>query len=117
MASFETIHGSSRSISVMSALAPGFSVPASRPKIWAGRVDRASIRRIRRHVAAVIEAQGRSQHRFEPDRAVGGIGEGQALGIDILRIVRGDDDVDRAVGKRLDHRHAVVFARAAAARA
>ena len=53
--------------------------------------------------------EGRRQHRFQPDGAVGGIGEGQALGVDVLRIVRGDDDVDRAVGQRLDHRHAVVL--------
>ena len=38
------------------------------------------------------------QHRFKPDRAISGIGKGQALGIDVLRIVRGNDDVDRAVG-------------------
>ena len=55
------------------------------------------------------EPQRRREQRLEPDRAVRGLGEGQALGLDVLRIVVGDDDVDGAVRQRLDHRLPVVL--------
>ena len=55
------------------------------------------------------EPERRRQQRLEPDRAVRRFGEGQALGLDILRIVVGHDDVDRAVDQRLDHRQPVVL--------
>jgi hypothetical protein len=49
---------------------------------------------------------------FKADRAICRVGKRQALGVDILRIVRGNDDVDRAVlGKSFDHREPVFLAR------
>ena len=44
----------------------------------------------------VHEAQARGEHGLEPDRAGRGFGERQALGLDVLRIVIGHDDVDQA---------------------
>ena len=55
------------------------------------------------------EAQRRRKQGLETDRAVGGFGEGQALRLDVLRIVVGDDHVDDAVGKPVDHRLPVVL--------
>jgi hypothetical protein len=42
-------------------------------------------------------------------RAVGGLGEGLALGVDVLRVVARHDDVDGAVGDRRDHGQPVVL--------
>ena len=35
-----------------------------------------------------MQPQRDAEQRLQPDRAVGGIGEGQPLGVDVLRIVR-----------------------------
>ena len=57
------------------------------------------------------EPQGGREQRLEPDGALLGLGEGQALVLDILWIVVRDDHVDGAVGQRLDHRLPVVLVR------
>ena len=64
----------------------------------AHRLDEAE----QRHVAGMDEAQPDGEHGLQPDRAVGGLGERLALALHVLRIVRRADDVDRAVGERLD---------------
>ena len=60
----------------------------------AHRLDEAD----QRHVAGMDEAQRDGEHRLQPHRAVGGLGEGLALALHVLRIVRRAHDVDRAVG-------------------
>ena len=55
------------------------------------------------------EAEARGEHRLQPDRAVGGLGEGLALALHVLRVVRGADDVDGAVGECCDQRLPVVL--------
>ena len=84
-------------------------MPPGSPNSLAGAVDSASTSREQRHVAIVVQPQRRAEQRLQPDRAGGRVGEGQALGVDVLRVVRGDDDVDGAVAQRLDHRQPVVF--------
>ena len=49
-----------------------------------------------------MEREGRGEHGLKPDRPKFCLREGQTLGIGALRIVRGDDDIDRAVGDALD---------------
>ena len=66
------------------------------------------------HIARMHEAQPRRQHRLKADGAELGLREGQALGLDILRIVVGDDHIDEPFGQRLHQQLAVVLARAAA---
>jgi hypothetical protein len=62
-----------------------------------------------RHIAIVMQPERCPEQRFQPDRAGRCIGKRQALGVDILRIMRGHDDVDGAVLERLDHRQPVVL--------
>ena len=50
---------------------------------------------MQRQLAVVHEAQRRPQQGLEADRAGRGFGERQALGLDVLRIVVGHDDVDQ----------------------
>ena len=50
------------------------------------------------------EAKARCEHRLEPDRARSRLGEGQALHLDILRIVIRHDHVEQPFGERLDQR-------------
>ena len=80
-----------------SAGAPRSSRPAGRPRISAGRVDIARKQLRQRYQLRMNQPQRRRQHRLEPDRAVLGFGERQSLGLDVLRIVVGHDDVDGAV--------------------
>ena len=70
-----------------------------------------------RHLAGMNEPQRRRQHGFEPDGAVGRLGEGLALDLEILRIVVGMDDVDHAVPQPGDDRLPVVLGAQAAGRA
>ncbi len=44
----------------------------------------------------MMQAKCGRQHGLEPDCPIGSLAEGQALGVDVLRIMRGDDDVDLA---------------------
>ena len=59
-------------------------------------------------VAGVDQPERRGEHRLEADGAVGGLGEGMALGVDVLRVVARHDHVDGAVGEAGDHRPAVI---------
>ena len=81
-----------------------------RPRISAGRSDIARNSRGSEICARRHEPQARRQHRLEADRARRGFGERQPLGLDVLRIVVGDDDVDQAVSERLDQRQPLVLA-------
>ena len=56
------------------------------------------------------EAQARGQHGLQADRAGFGLGERQALGLDVLRIMVGDDDVEQAGGERGDQALAIGLA-------
>ena len=60
------------------------------------------------------ETQARREHRLDADRARRRLGERQPLGLDVLRIVIGDDHVDEAGVQRLDQREALVLAAQAA---
>ena len=53
-------------------------------------------------MSAGNQAQARRQHRFDADRARRRLGERQPLGVDVLGIVVGTDDVDKAGGQGLD---------------
>ena len=76
--------------------------PAGRPRISAGRVDSAR-RSVRQgDLPGMDEPQGRRQQGLEADRPVRGLREGQALGLDVLRIVVGHDHVDGAVRQGRD---------------
>ena len=87
-----------------SAGAPTLSRPPGKPK---------DFRRPRRHrpqqtrqadLSRRDEPQARRKHGFEADRARLRFGERQPLGLDILRIVVGNHDVDDSLGERLDQR-------------
>ena len=62
-----------------------------------------------RHAIVVVKRQGCGQHGLESDCPIGGLGEGQALGVGTLRIVAGDDDVDGAVRHRFHQRAPVIL--------
>ena len=81
---------------MISAAAPGFSVPPGRPKIGPGPSRHGVDQAHQAHLAVVMKPERCGQHGFQTDRAILCLGEGQALGIDILRVVRGDDDLDLA---------------------
>ena len=55
----------------------------------------------------MVKPERDAQQHLQPDRAVGSIREGQALGVYILRIMRRDDDIECAVLQRLDHRRCI----------
>ena len=57
----------------------------------------------------MVEPHRGGQQGLEPDRAGGGLLEGQALLLLVLGGVERADDVDQPVGQRLDHGHAVVL--------
>ena len=76
-------------MTIRSAARAGAQRAAGRPSSSAGRVDIARSKAIKLDLAGVDEAQAGGQHGLEPDRAGGGFGEGQALGLDVLRIVVG----------------------------
>ena len=65
-----------------------------------GLMVMASEQRHQADLAVVVQAQRGGQQRLEADGAVGGLGEGTALGVGVLRVVARDDDVDVAGGKR-----------------
>ena len=65
-------------------------------------------------VAGVVELHRGGEEGLEADGAAGGLLEGQALLLLVLRGVEGADDVDQPVGQRLDHGHAVVLGARAA---
>ena len=52
--------------------------------------------------------RGREQ-RFETDGAVCCFGEREALRLDVLRIVIGDDHIDHPFGERLDNRLSIIL--------
>ena len=55
------------------------------------------------------QTQARRQHGFEADRAGLGFGERHALGLDILRIVIGHDDIEQARRQSLDEGEPILF--------
>jgi hypothetical protein len=65
--------------------------------------------RQQRDRTVVIELQGRGQQRLHAQRAVGGLGEGAALHIGVLRVVAGDDHIDVAAAQAIYHGPAVLF--------
>ena len=69
------------------------------------RADKAG----KRNMARRDQSQARRQHRLDADRARRRLGEREPLGLDVLRIVVGADDVDEACAQGLDQRHALVF--------
>ena len=79
-----------------SAGAPTESLPTGNLRISAGRTVIARMRRGSVTCPPDDQPQARRQHRLDADRAGGGFGERQPLGLDILRIVVGADDVDEA---------------------
>ena len=93
-----------------SAGAPTASLPTGSLRISAGRAVIARMRRGSATSPAGDQAQARRQHRLDADRARRGFGERQPLGLDVLRIVIGADDVDEAGAQRLDQSHALVLA-------
>ena len=58
----------------------------------------------------MMQGQQAGQQRFNADRAVSGLCERLAFGFCVLRIVTGDDDINRAVGNAADQRQPVFFA-------
>ncbi len=87
---------------------PGFSVPAGRPKF-----GRRSGRAPRRGVAALRHrcdrAARRTEQRFQPIAPSAASAKGRRLCVDVLRVVRRDDDVDGPVARSLDHGDPVVL--------
>ena len=107
--SASTVQGVSRSNRTRSAGAPFARRPAGRPSSFAGLAVSAREQRGEIDVLVVIEAQRGGEQGLEADGAVGGLGEGPALRVGVLRIVSGDDHVDIAAGDTLDHGPAVVL--------
>src|SRR5690606_36307990 len=62
-----------------------------------------------RHVAGVIQAKGGSQHGLKADCTHGSFREGLTLGVHVLRVMRGDDDVELTVLQRLDHSNPIIL--------
>ncbi len=60
------------------------------------------------------EPEAGRQHRFDADGAGRGLGERQALRLDVLRVVVGADHVDHAFVQRLDQSQPLVLAPQAA---
>ena len=60
-------------------------------------------------LAVVHQPERRRQHGLDADGAGGGLGERQALDLDVLRIVVGHHHVDQPAFERLDQRPAVVL--------
>lgn len=57
----------------------------------------------------MIQPKRGGKQGFQADGAVLGLGPGVALGLHVLRVVVGANDVDGAVGDRRDHRLPVVL--------
>ena len=83
-----------------SAGAPFSRRPDGRPSSFAGLMVMAREQRQQADLAVVIEAQRGRQQRLQADGAVGGLGEGMALDVGVLRVVARDDHVDLAGGER-----------------
>ena len=85
-----------------SAGAPTASRPVGSPRISPGLSDIARNSWGSERAPEDDQPQARRQHGLDADRARRGFAERQALGLDVLRIVIGDDDVDQPLRQRSD---------------
>ena len=56
-----------------------------------------------------MKPKGRRKQGFQPHSSDCRIGKRQALGVDILWIVRGNDHINRGIAQAFNHRLTVVF--------
>ena len=73
--------------------------PAGQAQQFGGLVESALSTVISLSSPVCVQPERRRQQRLEADRAEGGFLERQALVLDLLRIVAGDDDVDQPVAR------------------
>ena len=104
-----TTQGKSGSNTMRSAGAPTARRPELEPEDFGRAAGHGAEDGQQRHVARMDEAERGGEQRFEADGAVGGLGEGLALDLGVLRIVGRVDGVDGARDEPVDHRPPVVL--------